>query len=60
MIDCAYYGMFLRAEDGVVSVADSTSCVTKQRAAIRFWGEAAPCDSLSFSATVILQNPVEH
>lgn len=39
VIDCAYYGMFLRAEDGVVSVADSTIVRTTKGAAIRFWGE---------------------
>ena len=43
VIDCAYYGMFLRAEDGVVSVADSMIVRTTKGAAIRFWGE------LSFS-----------
>lgn len=39
VIDCGYYGMFLRAEDGVVSVADSTIVRTTKGASIRFWGE---------------------
>lgn len=49
VIDCAYYGMFLRAEDGVVSVADRHDRAYNQRSCNSFLGRAHPCDSLSFS-----------
>lgn len=40
VIDCAYYGMFLRAEDGVVSVATARSCVQPKELQFVF-GESA-------------------
>lgn len=47
-IDCRNYGMFLRAEFGTVTIADSRISRTTRGAAIRFWGEKIAIERVSF------------
>lgn len=48
-VDCRNFGMFIRAEAGVISVSDSTIYNTTRGASIRFWGESLAIRSTRFS-----------
>lgn len=55
-VDCRNLGMFLRAENGVVAVADSQIIQTSRGAAIRFWGEVIKVKNCQFSECFSAEN----
>ncbi len=47
--DCRNYGMFIRAQEGVVSIQNSNIYNTTRGAAVRFWGKELNITDTSFS-----------
>lgn len=47
--DCRNYGMFIRAEEGIVNIKNSNIYNTTRGAAVRFWGKKLEIFDTSFS-----------